>query len=190
MKKILAVILSVCVLFALATVVSAAGDATVETDIVTTIRVCPGAYINDKTVGEPQVSGPVFSEGWEIKLPGSTDFIPYEGQALTEADDGAVIRYYVSTYDGDYDYSNECALIVKHNPTGNYLYSGTDHWRVCADCGGKSGEELHSFFETSTGGSTSGETACSVCGAHRTSQWTGLAAFFEWVFALIASLLG
>ncbi len=190
MKKLLAVILSVCVLFAMSTVVSAAGDATIETDIVTTKRVCPGAYVNDKTIGAPEVAGPVFSEGWEIKLPGSADFVPYEGQALDEADDGAVIRYYVATYDGDYDYSNECVLIVKHNPTGSYLYSGTDHWRVCADCGGKSGEDLHSFFESSSGGSSGGETACSVCGAHRTSQWTGLAAFFEWVFALIASLLG
>ncbi len=189
-KRILAIVLSLCVLFAMATVVSAAGSATVETDIVTTIRVCPGDYINDKTIGEPIVAGPVFSQGWEIKLPNSAEWIPYQGQAISESDDGALIRYYVATYDGDYDYSNECTVIAKHNPTGSYLYSGTDHWRVCADCGGKAGEDLHSFFESDTGGTSGKETACTVCGAHRTSQWTGLASFFEWLFALIASLFG
>ncbi len=183
MKKVLSLILSVCLLFSVFAYNVSAADVYVDDTLPAIVKFCPGTIIGkntDEVLPPPQVFGSTISEGWEIKV-GDSEFIPYDGEPLELEDDGAVIRYFAATVEGDsvsYDYSNECQLIVKHNPTGEYLYSGSYHWRVCADCGDKADEEIHSFLIEVTGSGT----ACKVCGAHRTTQWTGLASFFDWLF--------
>ncbi len=191
-KRLLAVILSLCVLFAMSTVVSAAGNVNVDSEIITTKRFCPGAYITEETMVAPEYSGPVFVSGWEIQMPGSTNWIPYQGEALTEEYDGALLHYYVRSYKNESAYSNECTLIVKHNPIGDYYYSGTEHWRACADCNGKADVELHSFHEDGVDfgniDGTMNNTICKTCGAHKTTQWSGIAVFFKWILAILAAL--
>lgn len=185
-KRVLSLILSVCILFTVFTCVAGAAAVEVDQTLPTIVRLCPGTVIGDSTkevLPVPAIYGAVYSQGWEIKVEGG-DWVPYDGEPLELTDDGAKVRYFAVTYSNDvndYAYSNECELIVKHNPTGEYLYSGTDHWRVCADCGGKDGEDLHDFFEKPS----STNTVCGVCGAKRTSQWTGLASFFDWLFGYV-----
>lgn len=191
MKKIFSLIMSVCLLFTVFACVAGATDIEVEQTLPTIIRFCPGTVIGDSTADVlpvPVVYGSVYSQGWEIKYEGTEDWVPYDGQPLDLEDDGAFIRYFAVPYSNnkdDYAYSNECELIVKHNPTGSYLYSGTEHWRVCADCGDKDGVELHDHFEDPK----AGNTVCGVCGAKRTSQWTGLAAFFDWLLTTIIGMI-
>ena len=190
MKKVISLIMSVCFLFTMFACVSSAASVEVEPSLPAIIRLCPGTVIGEATediLPTPEVYGAVYSEGWEIKVEGG-DWVPYQGEPLELTDDGAKIRYFAITFSNDindYAYSNECDLIVKHNPTGSYLYSGTDHWRVCADCGGQSGVELHDHFEEPK----AGNTVCGVCGAKRTPQWTGLAAFFDWLLATIIGMI-
>lgn len=190
-KRVFSLIMSVCILFTLFTCVAGASDVEVEQTLPTIIRLCPGTVIGESTesiLPTPVVYGSVYEQGWEIKLEGG-DWVPYNGEVLDETYDGATIRYFATPFsnlESDYVYSNECQLICKHNPTGPYEYSGTDHWRMCADCGGKDGEDLHDFFDDPK----TDNTVCTICGAKRTSQWTGLAAFFEWLFATIFSLIG
>ena len=187
-KKVLSIILSVCLLFTVFTCVAGAADTVeVEKTLPATVRLCPGTVIGqDSTdlLSAPLVYGDVYQQGWEIKTVDG-DWVPYDGKTpLDETYDGASVRYFAITYSNNYDdykYSNECVLIVKHNPTGSYLYSGTSHWRVCADCGEKADEELHDHFEEPTGDNT----VCGVCGAKRTSQWNGLASFFDWLFGYV-----
>ncbi len=194
-KRLFAIAMSVCLLFVLFSLVASAASVDVEPTLPATVKFCPGTVIGDATtekLPEPVVYGSVYSQGWEIKKVDG-DWVPYDGTALDASYDGAQIRYFAAPYSNDaseYVYSNESTMIVKHNPTGKYLYSGSHHWRTCADCGGGEDDKvLHSFFDAS-GTQTGSATACTVCGAHRTPQWTGLAAFFEWLFALIGSLLG
>ena len=191
MKKVISLALGVCLLLTMFLCGASAASVEVEPTLPTIIRLCPGTVIDEKikdVLPAPVVYGSVYAQGWEIKVAGG-DWVPYEGEPLELTDDGAMIRYYAAPYSNietEYAYSNECELIVKHNPTGSYLYSGTDHWRVCADCGGKDGEDLHTFFDEPK----TGNTVCEICGAKRTSQWTGLASFFDWLFATIFSLIG
>lgn len=188
-KRIISLIMSVCLLVTLFVCFASAAAVEVDQTLPTIIRLCPGEVIGqttDDVLPPPTVYGSVYQQGWEIKVEGG-NWVPYENQPLDETYDGAVLRYFAVPFSNDeteYAYSNECELIVKHNPTGSYIYSGTDHWRVCADCGQKDGEELHSFFDAAD----PKDTVCKVCGAKRTSQWTGLAAFFDWLFATIFSL--
>lgn len=184
-KKFLAVILSICVLFSLACVASAA-TLSIDSDIAITLRICPGEGL-DGNIAAPSKSGPVFSEGWEIRIAGSEEWIPYEGAALDEEYNAASVRYFVASYGGEYKYSNECILTVAHNPKGSYKWDGSNHWRECADCGEKADVAYHSFFTTPE---TNDITICSVCGAEKTAQYRGLAAFWSWLMALISSLLG
>ncbi|MBQ5677517.1 MAG: hypothetical protein IIV47_01460 [Clostridia bacterium] len=190
MKKVISLIMSVCFIFTMFACVSSAASVEVESSLPAIIRLCPGTVIGEATediLPTPEVYGAVYSEGWEIKVEGG-DWVPYQGEPLELTDDGAKIRYFAITFSNDikdYAYSNECDLIVKHNPTGSYLYSGTEHWRVCADCGGQSDVELHDHFEEPK----AGNTVCGVCGAKRTSQWTGLAAFFDWLLATIIGMI-
>lgn len=186
-KKVLSLILSVCLLLTVFTCVASASTVEVEQTLPAVVRLCPGTVIgvdSKDVLSAPLVYGEVYQHGWEIKLVDG-DWVPYDGKTpIDETYDGAVIRYFAVTYSNnpeDYVYSNECQLTVKHNPTGSYLYSGTDHWRVCADCGGNANEELHDFFEEPT----STNTVCGVCGAKRTSQWTGLASFFDWLLGYV-----
>ena len=190
MKKVISLIMSICFIFTMFACVSSAASVEVDPSLPAIIRLCPGTVIGEATediLPTPEVYGAVYSEGWEIKVEGG-DWVPYQGEPLELTDDGAKIRYFAITFSNDikdYAYSNECDLIVKHNPTGSYLYSGTEHWRVCADCGGQSDVELHDHFEDPK----AGNTVCGVCGAKRTSQWTGLAAFFDWLLATIIGMI-
>jgi len=192
-KKIFSLIMSLCLIVTMFTIVAGAAAVEVELTLPTIVRLCPGTVIGEKTeavLPAPEVYGSVYVEGWEVKREGS-DWVPYHGEALDETYDGALIRYYAAPFsnnEADYAYSNECEIICKHNPKGPYKYSGTDHWRECADCGGKDGEELHDFFDSFDTNHEDLDTVCQVCGAKRTSQWTGLAGFLSWIFREILSL--
>ncbi len=201
-KRVFAIVMSVCLLFTAFSCIASAADVEVAQTLPTAVRICPGTIIGEGTKGKldaPAVGGYVYAQGWEIKEAGASDdtWIPYDGEPITlsgKATEATYeVRYYAAPFSSDaskYVYSNVSTVLVKHNPTGEYLYSGSYHWRVCADCGGKHGEALHSFLDSGTGGMTGGETACTVCGAHRTPQWTGLAAFFQWLFDTIFSFIG
>ncbi len=188
-KRILAVVLSICALFSMVVVTNAA-NASIDSNIVITKKLCPGEYINDSTIAAPEYSGAVFAKGWEIKAAGSNDWVPYEGQALAATDNGSTLRYFVATYSGDYVYSNECELTVKHNPEGPYRWDGSTHWRFCIDCDQVCEEEYHSFFDKASDPSTNKVTICKVCGAEKTAQWRGLAAFWSWLMNLLTTLIG
>ncbi len=187
-KRIFAIVMSVCLLFtALSCVASAAGEFSVAQTLPNALRLCPGTVLGetDKLVA-PDVYGAVYSQGWEIKNE-IGQWVPYTGEPL-EPTDCLEIRYYAVPFTNDhsaYAYSNEIKVIVQHNPTGEYLYSGTHHWRVCADCGGgEDVKEVHSHFDGDATSDT-GFSTCTVCGAHRTTQWTGLAGFFQWLFDVV-----
>jgi hypothetical protein len=191
-KKIFSLIMSLCLIVTMFSIGASAVEVEVD-QIPTIVRLCPGTVIGDNTdhlLPAPNVYGSVYVQGWEIKLEGG-DWVPYHGEVLDETYDGALIRYYAAPFsnnEADYVYSNECDLICKHNPKGPYKYSGTDHWRECADCGGKDGEELHDFFDSFDTNHEDLDSVCQVCGAKRTSQWTGLAGFLSWIFREILSL--
>ncbi|MBO5462654.1 MAG: hypothetical protein J6A49_05010 [Clostridia bacterium] len=183
-KRVLSAILSVCLLFGVfSCFASAAAIPTIDSEIPVKVRICPGRVID---IDAPEVNGNVYAQGWEIKVVGG-DWIPYDGEPLDRFDDGAYIRYFAANSVGGYAYSNEALLIIDHNPIGDYKYSGTDHWRDCADCDGKADKGAHTTLGADA---TAGDNICKVCGHRRTSQYTGLLAFFEWVMALIGSLLG
>ncbi len=200
-KRIFAIVMSVCLLFTAFSCVASAASIEVDQTLPTTIRICPGSIIGETTKGKldaPEVYGSVYVQGWEIREVGATDWEPYDGEPIVLPDKVAEktyeVRYFAAPFSNDhneYAYSNVSTVLVKHNPQGDYLYSGTDHWRVCGDCGGKHGEALHSYFEDdfAMDGTATSNTICTVCGAHRTPQWTGLAAFFSWLFTAIFSLI-
>ncbi|MGN0526338.1 MAG: hypothetical protein ACI4IF_02805 [Acutalibacteraceae bacterium] len=188
-KRILSVLLCVAVLFSVCAIAVNAGNKTpigaeILEDIVTEIRVCPGAVLTDK-IKAPAVAGPVFAQGWEITN-ADGDWIPYTGEPIKEADNGKKIRYFVADELGGYAYSNECELRAAHNPSGDYHSTSLYHWRDCTDCGGKAGYERHDFLLHE---STSENNICSVCGATRFSSPTGLLVFWEWLMDLIVSLI-
>lgn len=185
-KRILALVLSLCVIFSFAVIANAA-SLSVDSDIDINLTICPGEYINEETIASPEYSGAVYAKGWEIKMAGSEEWVPYYNTALDDEYNGSTIRFFIATVDGTYEYSNECALTVKHNPEGAYKWDGSTHWRECVDCGEICVEEYHSFFEKPD---TNDVTTCSVCGAEKTAQWRGLAAFWTWLMNLITSLIG
>lgn len=185
-KKILSIVMCVCLLMGLAAFsVSAAALPTIEAEIPVVVRICPGTTVEDK-LDAPEVTGNIYSQGWEIKFVGG-DWIPYDGEALDKYDDGCQLRYFAANAVGEYVYSNECVVTMAHNPQGSYKYSGTDHWRECADCGGQADKGGHTHLGADA---TSAANICQVCGHKRTSQYTGILAFWEWIMALIGSLLG
>ena len=185
-KKVLSVLLSVCLMFGVvACFASAAAIPTIESEIPAKVRICPGATIESK-LEAPAVDGNVFAEGWEIKVVGG-DWIPYDGEALDKNDDGAYIRYFAANAVGGYAYSNEALVVVDHNPIGDYKYSGTDHWRDCSDCDGQASKGSHTTLGSDA---TQADNVCKVCGQRRTAQYNGLLAFWEWLMALITSLIG
>ena len=186
-KRVLATILAVCLIFSvMACMASASADFTVA-EIISSKRICPGDVIDDNFIEAPEVTGPVYAEGWEIKYEDG-EWYPYDGQPIAEDAGVFTVRYFVANADGtSYAYSNECTVIAKHNPKGNYEASGTDHWRVCADCGGECEKGGHDHLAE---GATAANKVCTICGHRRTSQWTGLLAFWEWIMALIGSLIG
>lgn len=186
-KRVLATILSVCLLFSvMACMASASSDFTVA-EIISSKRICPGDVIDDNFIEAPEVTGPIYAQGWEISYEDGIWF-PYEGDPIAEDVGTFAIRYFVANADGtSYAYSNECVVTAKHNPKGGYETSGTDHWRVCDDCGAECEKGGHDHLSESA---TAANKVCSICGHRRTSQWTGLLAFWEWIMSLISSLIG
>lgn len=183
-KKVLSVILSVCLLFGVfACFASAAAVPTIDTEIPVKVRICPGKVIN---IDAPEISGNVYAEGWEIKYEGG-DWIPYDGEPLGKEENGASIRYFAANAVGGYAYSNEALLTVDHNPIGDYKYSGTDHWRDCAECDGQAEKGAHTTLGEDA---KQADNVCKVCGQRRTAQYNGLLAFWEWIMLLIGALLG
>ena len=186
MKKVLSVLLSVCLMLGLvATLASAAAIPTIDAEIPVKVRICPGATI-DARVEAPETSGNIYSEGWEIKVVGG-EWIPYDGEALDKNDNGAYIRYFAANAVGGYAYSNEALVVIDHNPIGDYKYSGTDHWRDCADCDGQASKGAHTTLGADA---TQANNVCKVCGQRRTAQYNGLLAFWEWIMGLLTSLIG
>ena len=183
-KRLLSVILSVCLLFGVcACIASAAAAPVLEGEIPLKVRICPGKIID---IDHPVASGNVYAEGWEIKIIGG-DWIPYDGEPLDMNDEGASIRYFAANFSGDYVYSNEATLIVKHNGIGAYKYDDLEHWRDCSDCDGQADKAGHTNLgETAT----AADNVCEVCGQRRTTSLNGLLVFWEWLMALIGSLLG
>lgn len=181
-KGVLATILTVCLLFT--SLACCASAASIEVgEIVSTARICPGTTIEQK-LDKPTVEGGIYAQGWEVKTYNGL-WIPYDGEPIDEYAGTFSVRYFVSDVDGNYTYSNECVVTTGHNPKGNYEADGTSHWRVCADCGGQVGKEAHTTMGEDA---SAGDKVCQVCGHVRTSQWTGLLAFFEWIMNLITSL--
>ncbi len=185
-KRVLATILTVCLLFSvLACVASAEGEISVA-DIISTKRICPGDVIDFNVIARPETEGGIYTEGWEIQTVDGV-WLPYDGEPISEKAGTFKLRYFATDAQGNYAYSNECTVTAKHNPDGPYEYSGTDHWRVCKDCGGQC---EHGYHDTLSGSATAANKVCSVCGQVRTSQWTGVLGFWEWLIALIMSLIG
>ncbi len=183
-KRVLATILTVCLLFSVMACVASA--ATVEVgEIVKSVRICPGKVIDSSVIEEPVVKGYPKKAGWEVQNSDGS-WVQYNGAAIGERQVDFNLRYFVVDYDGNYEYSNECAVRVAHKPIGDYQYSGTDHWRVCDDCGGQADKGGHDHLSADA---TSQNKVCTVCGHVRTSQYTGLLGFMEWFMGLINEIL-
>ena len=189
-KRVLATILTVCLLFSVLACVAGAADEDADIivgDIISSKRICPGDVIDDVSIGEPSCVGAVYTTGWEI-LDANGHWVPYQDQPINEKEGTVIyVRYFAADISGEYAYSNACEVTVEHNPQGAYQYSGTDHWRICADCGGEAEKGGHDHLTESA---TAANKVCTVCGHVRTSQYTGILAFIEWLMALVGTLLG
>ena len=183
-KRVLATILSVCLLFSVMACVASAASVELG-EIISNVRICPGKVIDEKVIDSPEIKGYPKGSGWEVQTEDGL-WIPYDGEAIAENAKDFNLRYYAVDYSDNYVYSNVCSVRVAHKPIGDYQYSGTDHWRICDDCGGEAEKGGHDHLSSSA---TSADKVCRVCGHVRTSQYTGLLAFWEWIMALIASLL-
>lgn len=189
-KKILAIVMTACIFV---TVFICSASAAVAPEVVSEIpleyRFCPGSAIAYDTFGEIEVLGNAYTEGWEIKVLGG-DWVPYNGNGLSQSYDGASIRYFAANEAGDYSYSNECVIRVAHNPSGKYEYDGMNHWRECADCGGQADKGAHTHLGEGMDDAAVKDNICKVCGSKRTPQYTGLKAFLAWIMSLITTLIG
>ena len=186
-KRVLATILSVCLLFSVMACVASAESEIIVGEIISSKRICPGDVINFAFIERPEIEcNEIKSEGWEIQR-ADGNWVPYNGKPIAEDAGTFNLRYFVADPYGNYGYSNECVVIAKHNPAGTYQTSGTDHWRVCADCGAETEKGGHDHL----GADAKAENkVCTICGHVRTSQYTGLLGFWEWILALILSLIG
>ena len=187
-KRVLATMLTVCLLFSVMACMASAANVTVG-EIIVSKRICPGDVIDFDFIERPAIEGGVFSEGWEI-LSEDDVWIPYDGEPIDKYDDGATIRYYACNEAGDYSYSNECIIAVAHNPIGSYKSDGMNHWRECNDCGGQAQKGAHTHLDEGMDEAAVKDNICKVCGHKRTPQYTGIKAFLAWVMALITSLIG
>ena len=183
-KRVLVALMTLCLLFSVFACVALAAPNISVGDLPAFQKVCPGTALN---LEAPEVLGETYAEGWEIQTVDGV-WIPYDGQPFTEDDNGKLVRYFAANEIGEYVYSgNVCTLVVKHNPQGAYEYDGMYHWRDCADCGGQAEKGGHTTLK---GDATSANKVCQVCGQVRTSQYTGLVAFWEWLLNLIMSFIG
>ena len=184
-KRVLATILAVCLLFSVMACVASAESIELG-EIVTNVRICPGKVIDSTVIDEPVIKGYAKGSGWEVQTEDGF-WVPYEGDSIDERATSFNLRYFAVDYSNNYYYSNVCAVRVDHNPIGDYFYSGTDHWRVCDDCGGQAEKGGHTHLGEDA---LAANKVCSVCGHVRTSQYTGILAFIEWLMALVGTLLG
>ena len=187
-KRVLATILAVCLLFSvMACVASAAtGAADISVgEIITSKRICPGDVIDFEFIPRPAIEGGVYAEGWEIQTPDGV-WLPYDGEPISEDAGVFNVRYFAADAQGRYAYSTECVVTAAHNPSGSYEYDNSYHWRICADCEGKSDVAVHSHLAADA---TAINEVCSICGHVRSSSLTGVLAFFEWILDLVFSLL-
>ncbi len=184
-KRVLATILTVCLLFSVMVCMSSAAGIEVG-EIISSKRICPGDVIDFDFIARPEIEGGVYAEGWEIKTEDGV-WVPYDGEPIDERAGTFELRYFATDAQGNYAYSNECVVTAKHNPDGTYEASGTDHWRICQDCGGETDYGHHDHLGASA---TAANKVCSVCGHVRTSQWTGLLGFWEWLIGLLAIFIG
>ncbi len=189
-KKILAIVMTACI-FVTAFICSASAAAIPEivTEIPVEHRFCPDSIITYDVFGEIEVLGNPYTEGWEIKVVGG-DWVPYNGEALTQYYDGAYIRYFAANEAGGYAYSNECAIVIAHNPIGSYKSDGMYHWRDCDDCDGQAQKGGHTHLGEGMDDAAVKDNICKVCGHQRTPQYTGIKAFLAWLMSLIATLIG
>lgn len=184
-KRVLATVFTVCLLFGALACVASAASVTVG-EIVSSVRICPGKIIDSDVIDEPVVKGYPKGSGWEIQKDDGL-WVPYDGQPLTGEGTSFNLRYFTVDYSDNYEYSNVCVVRVAHNPIGDYQYSGTDHWRVCDDCGGQAEKEGHTHLK---GEPTAADKVCKVCGHVRTPQYTGILSFIEWFMAVINVIIG
>ncbi len=185
-KRVLATILAVCLLFSVMACVASAASDIVVGDIISSKRICPGDIINFAFIERPEIEcQEIKSEGWEIQRADGI-WVPYNGKSIAEDAGTFNLRYFVADTYGNYGYSNVCVVIAKHNPSGAYQTSGTDHWRVCSDCGAEAEKGGHDHLSDAT----PENKVCSVCGHVRTSQYTGLITFWNWLINLIFSFIG
>lgn len=184
-KRVLATILTVCLLFSVMACMASAASVEIG-EIVANVRICPGKVIDEKVIASPEVKGYPKSAGWEIQTEDGL-WVPYGGEPIGERQADFKLRYFTVDYSNNYTYSNECAVRVAHNPIGDYHYSGTDHWRLCDDCGGEAEKDGHTHLANNP---SADNKVCQVCGHVRTSQWTGILSFIEWLMALVGALIG
>lgn len=185
-KRVLATLLSVCLLFSVFACVASAASNVEVGEIVSSKRICPGDIIDSAVVAEPTIKGYPQGKGWEVQTSDGV-WVPYDGEPLAESPSTFNLRYFAVDYEGNYVYSNECVVTVDHNPIGDYQYSGTDHWRVCDDCGGQAEKAGHTHLYENA---TASDKVCTICGHVRTPQYTGILAFIEWLMDLINIIIG
>ncbi len=184
-KRVFAIALCVCLLVAAFTVNTNAALISIDSDILSTVRICPGKTIEDG-LDAPEVFGPIYAQGWEI-LTSDGIWVPYGGVAL---DEGVVqVRYFITDASGDEYYSNVCEVTVKHNPKGDYQYDGINHWHICDDCGGQADKGAHTTLDVGMDDAAVNNKVCQVCGQVRTSQYTGFLAFWAWIINLVVGLI-
>ncbi len=184
-KRVLATILTVCLLFSVMACVASAEASISIGEIISSKRICPGDVIDFDFIARPETEGGIYAEGWEIKTADGV-WVPYDGEPISENAGAFGLRYFAADANGNYVYSNECVVTAKHNPSGAYQTSGIEHWRVCADCGGEADKGGHDHL---TADATSTNKVCTICGHVRTSQYTGILAFLEWLMNLIFSFI-
>lgn len=185
-KKVLSAIICVCLMFSVfACVASAAAVPAIEGDIPAKVRVCPGAVFE---IPAPDITGNVFSQGWEIKVVGG-DWIPYDGEPLDAEEADANVRYYAANELGEYSYSNEALIILEHSPSGSYKYDDENHWRECADCGGQTNVGKHTTIDDIMSEKTE-ENICTVCGHERSGFYNIIVILLNWIMSIVGSLLG
>ena len=182
MKKVLISLITLCLLMGVFTCVVSAEAIITVCDVVVSERICPGKVLD---IDAPEVIGSAVSTGWEIQTVDGV-WVPYDGQPLDESDDGKQVRYFAADEAGEYAYSgNTCTLVIEHKPQGAYEYSGTDHWRICAECGGKTDEGHHTTLGSDA---LAANKVCQVCGQVRTPQYNGLLGFWEWLLNVVLAM--
>ena len=75
-KRVLATVLTVCLLFGALACVASAASVTVG-EIVSSVRICPGKIIDSDVIDEPVVKGYPKGSGWEVQKDDGL-WVPYD----------------------------------------------------------------------------------------------------------------